>query len=281
MKEYRIFSFYSKDIRIDYNAFTYTADMFIKKFDLPKPRSQMYNFKILYNSEKYRIMKSLGAEADKYNIEIREHTYKLEYSKNDIEKAIFFELKLPIYGSEDYTESFQTAFNDFYCESCDTHQYIPKGEVYINKSEFRGKNIATSMNFNNEIIVSDKMKELIEDAKFTGIVFYPAHHFSGRLRNDYPAWRMSVTSIMPPISSAMPVSIIEGYCSVCKRHHILPLSYVRYKRNELEKASDFNLSCETFGPGWYGSPKLIISRRVYDMLKCKNRGCRFEIVGVE
>lgn len=242
----------------------------------------MYDLKVLYKSDNYQKMKSIGVEADKYNIEILEHTYKIEYSKNDIEKAHFFELKLGIYGSEDYTESFQTEFNDFYCERCDTHQYIPKGEVYINKSEFRGKNIATSMNCNNEIIVSDKMKKLIEDAKLTGVIFYPAHHFSGRLKNDYPAWRMAVTSIMPPICSAMPVNIIKGYCSVCKRHHILPLSYVRYKCNELEKASDFNLSCETFGPGWYGSPKLIISRRVYDMLKCnKIRGCRFEIVGEE
>lgn len=121
MKEYRIFSLYSKDVRIDHDAFTHTADMFINKFNLPEPQSQMYNFKVLYKSDNYQKIKNIGSEADIYNIDIREHTYKLEYSKNDIEKAIYFELKLGIYGSEDYTESFQTEFNDFYCKSCDTH----------------------------------------------------------------------------------------------------------------------------------------------------------------
>ena len=74
-------------------------------------------------------------------------------------------------------------------------------------------------------------------------------------------------------------NILEGYCLLCKGHHILPLSYVRYQLNEIKSASDFNLSVEKFGPGWYGSPKLIISKKVYDLIRDnKIKGCKFEIV---
>ena len=280
MQEYRIFFLYSNDNKIDFNRFKKSVDEFIKNNGLPPLKSQMNDIRVLYGSDEYWKIKKLSDDSQKYGIKIVEHTYEVHYNKSEISNAMFFELKLGIFGREDYTKSFSTEYTDFYCESCDTHQYIPKNDVYINKTEFRGKDIATSMNCNNEIIVSNKMKKLIEEAKLTGVEFYSAHHYNNRIKNDYSAWHMSVTSIMPPIDKSMPVFIIENYCHLCKKHHILPLSYVRYKHEELEKSSDFNLSCETFGPGWYGSPKLIISRNVFDLIKQnKIKGCRFEIVG--
>jgi len=123
----------------------------------------------------------------------------MKYTKNELLEAKFFEATLDIYGKTDYAESYQTKFKDFYCESCGVHQLIPGEAVCINKTEFRGKDIAVSKKINNEIIVSDRMKKLIESAGLTGVKFVPVHHYNNRLKNDYPAWHMIVTSIMPPI----------------------------------------------------------------------------------
>lgn len=283
MTEYRVFSLYIRET--NYNYTTHLQDQkkildFINTFDLPKPDSPMNIITVANESEQYFKLKGSVNEAEKYGILIQEHTYKMQYNNDDMSKAHFFELKLNVYGKNDYTESYQTEYNDFYCESCNTHQYTPKGELYINKTEFRGKDIAVSNKFNNEIIISDKLKDLIEAAGLTGAGFYPAHHYNDRLKNEYPAWRLAVTSIMPPIDSSMPVNILEQYCPICKKHHILPLSYARYKKSETEGACDFNLSAESFGAGWYGSPKLIVSRKAYELIKGnKIKGCRFEIVG--
>lgn len=281
MIEYRVFSLYAMERKIDMQLFKRKIYDFILEFDLPKPDSLMNIITVINESDDYYKLKRLADKAEKYGIIIQEHTYKLQYNKNDIDNARFFEMKLGIYGKADHTESYQTEVKDFYCESCDTHQLIPENDVYINKAEFRGKDIATSMKYNTEIIVSDKFKNLIENAGLTGADFYPAHHYNKCLKNDYLAWHMVVRNIMPSIHSSMPVNILEGYCSVCKRHHILPLSYVRYKINEIEEASDFNLSAENFGAGWYGSPKLIVSKKVYDLIKNNTiKGCKFEIVGI-
>ncbi len=283
MTEYRVFSLYIREKNYIYDTYLQCQKKildFINTFDLPKPETLMNIITVANESEQYFKLKGLVNEAEKYGILIQEHTYKMQYKKDDMSKAHFFELKLNIYGKSDYTESYQTEYNDFYCRECDTHQYTPKGELYINKTEFRRKDIAVSNNLNNEIIISDKLKNLIETDGLTGASFYPAHHYNDRLKDDYPAWRLAVRSIMPPIDPSMPVNILEQYCPICKRHHILPLSYVRYKKSDTEGASDFNLSAESFGPGWYGSPKLIVSRKAYDLIRDnKIKGCRFEIVG--
>ncbi|MDE6593213.1 MAG: hypothetical protein K2K57_09150 [Oscillospiraceae bacterium] len=235
-----------------------------------------------YNSEKYNIIKSsVKAAAEKYLIKISEHTYSLKCTKKEIDTARFYKMKLGIYGSEDHTEHYKTKYSDKYCSACDTHQRIPAEKVFINKCEFRGKDISCSDNLNNEILLSDKIKNLIEENNLTGVEFYPAHHYSKMIKNDYPVWRMAVTSILPPVDKSMDTEIIEGYCDVCKCHHILPLSYLRYKNSDLQQAADFNLSREHFGAGWYGSPELIVSRRVYNIFKGNNvKGVKYEIVGM-
>lgn len=229
-------------------------------------------------SEEYA---QIMSTAEKFGLKAIEHHYQMKYTAKEINSAMYFEMFLGIYGKNDYTQSYQTKLVDNYCSKCNNHLLFPDKEVYINKNEFKGKDIATSMNGNYEIIVSDKMKKLIEEAKLTGIIFYPAYHYKEDYENDYPAWRMAVQNIMPPIDKNMPVNIIDGYCDVCQNHHILPLSYVRYKKSELEKATDFNISCEAFSGGWMSSPKLIISRKVYNLIKTnKIHGCKFEIVGI-
>lgn len=277
MKEYRIFGMKSN---MSYAEAGTKFEKMVKDLSLPADRfnSTLRVVKIEYESDVYR---SISAIAVKYGFEAYEHTYKMEYTKRELSEADFFEVTFGIYGKADYTESYQTKFKDFYCESCGVHQLIPEEEIYINKTEFRGKDIAVSMKHNNEIIVSDKMKTLIEGSNLTGVKFYPAYHYNNKLKNDYPAWHMVITSIMPPIDKSMPLYKLEGYCDVCRKHHKLPLSFVRYKNDDIVKASDFNLSCEMFGNGWYGSPKLIISHKVYDLImKNKIKGCKFEIVGM-
>lgn len=277
MKEYRVIG-----MRYDM-PYAEARDRFIRLanyLSLPEDNinTTLFVLKIEYGGDSY---KSIKAAAEKFGFEAYEHTYKMEYTAKELSEANFFEVTFRIYGREDYTESYQTEYSDFYCESCNTHQLVPEGEIYINKTEFRGKDIAVSLKMNNEIIVSDKMKGLIESAGLTGVEFFPAHHYNNRSKNNYPVWRMGVKSVMPPISREMPVYIMESYCDVCKKHHILPLSYARYMESELLKVSDLNLSCETYGNGWYGSPKLIVSRRFYDLIKeNKIKGCKFEIVGI-
>lgn len=284
MTEYRVFTFSSAKTGRRYVKYP-DAEERIDKIacELGVPPKNYRNhllphMRIEYDTAAYY---DIYKTAEKYGYTARICTYSMEYTKKDLDNSDYFELKLGIYGKEDYTEKYQTKFTYSYCESCDTYQYLPEGEIYINKTEFRGKDIFTSMNGNNEIIVSDKIKTLIEELNLTGVEFYPAYHYNNRLKNDFPVWHMAVTNKLPPMDESVPLRIDDGYCSVCKKHHVLPLSYLRYSTSALDNACDFNISCESFGNGWYGSPRLIISRRVYEMLKNnKIKGCRFEIVGI-
>ena len=277
MIEYRILGMKSN---MSYAEAGANFEKMVKDLSLPADRfnTTLRVIKIEYESDEYR---NISAIAVKYGFKAYEHTYKVEYTKKELSEAKFFEVNLSIYGKADYTEGYQTKYKDFYCKSCCAHQLIPEGVIYINKTEFRGKDIAVSMKLNNEIIVSNKMKELIENMNMTGVNFFPAYHYNNRLKNDYLAWHMVVTNVIPKIDSSMPMYIMDNYCSVCKRHHVLPLSYVRYTKSELVKVNDFNLSSEMFGNGWYGSPKLIVSHNVYDLIiNNRIKGCKFEIVGI-
>lgn len=284
MKEYRTFILSSyKDI-INVYGHTVSKEERIEKLakDLNIKSKNFRTNSLMYISVEYGTnqYEDLEREAEKWGFHIHELTYFIECTKKEVDMADYFVLNLGIYGKEDYTEGYQTEYIDLYCNECGNHYLIPKGECYIKKTEFRGKDIATSMLGNVEILVSDVVKNLIQSNNLSGVEFFKAHHYNNKIKNDFNVWRMAVVNTLPPIESGMTVVYEDGYCSTCKKHHVHPLSYVRYKKEVIHNALDFNLSCEFFGSGWYGSPKLIVSKKVYDMIRDnKINGCKFEIVG--
>ena len=56
--------------------------------------------KIEYGGFAYQNIKMM---AEKYGYNAVENTYGMKYSKTEMSKASLFEMKLPIYGKEDYT----------------------------------------------------------------------------------------------------------------------------------------------------------------------------------
>ena len=256
MRETRWFFLYQKDFRYingDFKKWEESrkiyrdnAKQFVQDFGLPELNQRMA-FGVSPDSDIYKqVVESKAIAAEKYGLTVFEHGYTVEYSKSELSKADFLLLKLCIYGREDYTEDYQTEFEDIYCPYCHKHQHIPKGIMYINKSNFRNYDIATTMNGNYEVIVSDNFKNLVDRNNLTGVKFFPAYHHNNRLKKEYTAWHMIINSVLPEIDQSMPVRIDPGFCDKCCKHHIIPLSYPCYTKDSLKSAMDFSISTETY-----------------------------------
>ena len=154
-----------------------------------------------------------------------------------------------------------------------TQQVSP---LVINKNLMKGKDIGVTTN--NEIVVSEQLKNAIEKDKLTGVHFASVNHYQNTKREFPKYYQMYVDSIMPEIdSSTMFRFDIPAYCDKCKGHGNIPVSAIRYAKNNLNKIGDFNWTKERMGAELSGSPYLIVSKKTYDLwktLKINSRALR-------
>lgn len=232
------------------------------------------------DTEDYRI---LWEECKKVGLIPVIINYRMDYTKKDIQSAEYFFLWMFNIGREDYTESFSTTYEEsFVCKRCGKKLYEQKSDLVIDKTLFRKKDIGATTN--NEIVVSERVKQIIEGAQLSGVEFAEVKHKNGRMRNDFPVYQLKAKNILTKMDDSTPVYYDDpgtriGYCEVCKTHGVLLTSLPRYQNGVLDNAFDFNWTFERFGGGFDGNRHLIISKKAFDTFKLhKVKGFRFDIV---
>lgn len=219
----------------------------------------------------------LKDSSERLNIKFHVGGYGLICTPAELKKSNYLKLGLGIFGRGDWTDEYDTQYEETRCPVCNTiTEYKQISQLTIDKTQFRGKDI--SMTSNDEIVVSEKMKMILEENDVTGIKFEPVKHKNNRLKNDFPAYQMFIENILPPLHTSMTYYYDRSLCEHCKAKGVHPTTYFRYKKEDLSGAMDFNYTSRYFH--YNNKGEIIISQKVYRLIKeNKIRGCRFEIVG--
>ncbi len=152
-----------------------------------------------------------------------------------------------------------------------------------------GKRDITAMFWISELIVNTRLRSLIESSDLTGAEFWPLLRYKlgqpGEPIVGY--YQLLVKSVLHPASSSTifpVVTLPRGIpsCSCGRTGRNWPRNQLRYKRNDLTAAKDFNMTYEWLGGGLGTSQLKVVSSRVYEMfIKNKVKGAVFEPVIVE
>jgi len=148
--------------------------------------------------------------------------------------------------------------------------YLVKGEPKF------GRNDILALNWTYEFLVTDRLRKLIEDAPLTGAEFWPLVRY--KKNTPIPGYsQLHVTSVLPPMSPNTEIVDLKlpeagpKRCSCGKfgRHLALDLIYgvgtpIRYKRDSLSGAKDFNLTSEWLGL-YDATPLRVVSHSVYQL----------------
>jgi len=151
------------------------------------------------------------------------------------------------------------------------------------------KNDIVAMFWTYELLVTEKLRRLIEDAELTGIEFWPLLKYRGGATSEEikGAYQLYFTNELPPMSENTRFEIVPlprgtQPCSCGKLGRNLRGEQMRYRRKDLKGAKDFNKTSEWLGGGFGTTQWKVVSHRVYELFtKNKIRGVRFEPVLIE
>ncbi len=169
------------------------------------------------------------------------------------------------------------------CPHCSfgREQILPirlKNNINLGKSDISG------IWWIRQFIVTEKLKNIIENANLTGCDFWPV--ISNKTNMPFEGiYQLKVTATLPPMSKTTDFYIgntveIAGQVlkicpNGCGEQVIRGLSY--YDKNVLENLSDFALTYEWLGSGCNRWQNIYISQKAYDIFKKnKIRGVWFE-----
>ncbi len=163
------------------------------------------------------------------------------------------------------------------CLSCGTRLEQTR-DLIVNKRSMRGKD--TSLTYGYQVIVSDQMARLWQEHGLTGIELRPVQHYRKAYQGEPALYQLVVTNTLPPM--ATPPTEFEGlrHCDVCgrtsgylKHTHLWGKIEYRedteayYPRRVVETSKDFNLTAEYFGELRVAHPMIIVTQRVYRLLR--------------
>ncbi len=143
-----------------------------------------------------------------------------------------------------------------------------------------GRNDILALNWTYEFLVTERLRRITEDARLTGVEFWPLTQY----RKDIPLegfYQLFVNNTLPPMSPNTKIEdtpLPEAHPNRCScgkfgrnrawrpiRSGSEPVvEPIRYRRIDLRKAKDFNLSSEWLGL-FDARPERIVGHRVYDL----------------
>ncbi len=147
------------------------------------------------------------------------------------------------------------------------------------KASKMGKN-DLSLTYSFEVILTPQLVRLLEEAKMTGFTVRPVWSYRKPYQGEPSLFQLVVTHTLPPMAS--PPTEFENiqHCEVCGRtsqyikhtHWWGRIQYredtpLYYPRRVLEEAQDFNRTAEYFGDLAVATPYVVISQRVYRLLR--------------
>lgn len=163
------------------------------------------------------------------------------------------------------------------CPACYT-SLKQRRDLVVNKRLMRGKDI--SLTYAYQVILSEWVGHLLQEHGLSGFELRPVQHYRKPYSGESTLYQLVVTNTLAPM--AAPPTEFEGlhHCDACGRtsrflKHTHWWGEIRYRENTngyyprqvLRTAKDFNHTAEYFGELRVAYPYVIITQRVYRLLR--------------
>lgn len=163
------------------------------------------------------------------------------------------------------------------CSACGTPLRQVR-DIVINKARMGKKDI--SLTYSYEVILNEQVGRLLQEQDVSGFELRPVQHYKKPYPGEPTLHQLAVTNVLPPM--AAPPTEFEQFhnCAGCGRisrflkhtHWWGKIQYredtnVYFPRRVLEVVKDFNHTAEYFGELRVAHPYVIITQRVYRLLR--------------
>ncbi|MEL7567917.1 MAG: hypothetical protein AAGU27_23995 [Dehalobacterium sp.] len=186
-----------------------------------------------------------------------------EYTKDEIRQAKFFNIAViyPWEADGVTADEYGTQYSsNSACKKCGIGRK-QISDLIIEKRKMGKYDIAT---ITPEIIINERLLNLICDNDLTGYEFKPVKDVKGKEKPDL--YQLVINNILPQMSNEIKtVTDKTSFCDECKMHGVFLRSEIVYESDALKNAKDFNLSYEYFGARIYCNRQIIVSNKVYDL----------------
>lgn len=219
-----------------------------------RPGIDIHSATLFVDQDEYQ---SLIRELMRRNLHYSE-TKSLCFSQEEFDKSRFFLMRpagywgFPLPDDDFLKESYDVSDSCGLCGKgvVQTKPFLVKGPARF------GRNDILALNRAFEFVVTQRLQLMIERNGLTGSSFWPLLNFKNRKPlSGY--CQLHVEHPLLPMAKTTEFEIIEcnGICR-CP-HPILNLEYhqIRYRKEDLADAMDFNLTCEWLGGGWFGQTR--------------------------
>ena len=203
-----------------------------------------------------------------------------EYTKDEYKNARYFhcEVMYPWEHDPKNAEDYGTEYTRINtCPQCGFGK-VQSSDLIINIKKM-GKNQFAQII--PEFIITENVRQIIEDNNLSGCDFKPVRDFKGR--TEPILYQLIINNILPRMDGDVRFEIWEAaYCPVCDTNGKFLRSEIVYKSQDLRGAQDFNLTSEYIGDANYLGRHLIVSAKVRDLLiKNKIKPIAYEPVRIK
>lgn len=255
---------------------------FLEKYDIDYQVEKNIDYVTFYLKSDMNDFDKIFSEATKMKNQNLIEGYlapntRIEYTKNELENADWLQIKVE--SRFHYAEpANMRKFEEIYykkvsgCEECG-YSYIQSDNIRMKKSiRFTGKrNIVGVLNLPNELFISEKVKELLENSDLQGFEIWPVYDTKKEsiLKNTFQLYiKHRANFSMEPESYAKKCT-----CKSCGRDkfiiHEEAAQYVYSKEKLKGMQYDIFKTKEELGASKVAS-SIIISHRFYEFL-CNNK----------
>jgi hypothetical protein len=194
-----------------------------------------------------------------------------EYTKKELSDAEYLDIGIVYPWEHDLNEAEDYGTKYSYENKCSTcgQGKTQISELIINTKKVKKLDMAR---INPEIIISDRLHELILRNNITGCELGAVRDYKGR--DDEILYQLKCTNTLPSMDSQTKLEIKDSrFCFDCRRNGLFQESELIYKASDLASARDFNLSEEYIGLANYCMQRVIVSKKFFDLyMKSKLRG---------
>jgi hypothetical protein len=184
------------------------------------------------------------------------------YSKIEFDSAEILDIETKFMALNPYGDGDDPGqYYDRRCEKCNIY-VDQRTDLMIKKKDLGTRDLLTS--WENELLISCKLKAMFESERITGIQFRPVYT-KGEVVPV--AYQLVVSNVLPPCERYSDLTVNIN-CSQCGfKSYAAPTDKpLKYPKAIQENILDFNRSSEYFGMGFYPRPIIVMSQRVRQLL---------------
>jgi hypothetical protein len=275
--------------RISFTAPEDRARELLSKYGLRSENKDNSVVHVFVDDRNYKAFMSELVQEDYHPIEFKEPVF----TKKEMESAEYFEVVLVAqWGYPQPEDDFGYEKLSFdrstTCPLCGEGATQTKPYHISGHPKF-GRNEITALFWTYDLLITQRLKDLIEDSNLTGAEFWPLLEYpdQGHTERIVGAYELYIGNELPPAAPSTEFPIVKRLprgkkpCTCGRLGRNLPIQF-HYKRKDLAEAKDFNKTHEWVGGGLGTTRAVIVGRNVYELfIQNKIRGIKFSAVAIE